>query len=188
MSQQIESASTMQERSASKRLVKILVLIGIGIPVLIEAATLVRLIGGHLGDEEQNRSAAADAAAHVVVEEGDELLPATAPAETIVRMVVRARPDAWTFLVEAEVANPTEHPYELTLRALETQHGEVLDEAHVARRAPGDSARLSARWRLPAGDLPASMEVEGRLVGAPDSVQAAPRRVHFDRIPVRMRE
>ena len=54
MSTQADSTSP-EDAGTSKRLVRILVLIGIGIPILIEAATLVRLIGGHLGGGDGHR-------------------------------------------------------------------------------------------------------------------------------------
>lgn len=170
----------------SKRLVQVLILIGLGIPILIEAATLVRLIGGHLGGDEDGRSTGNDTADVVMVDEGDELLPATAAPEIIARASVRAQLDAWYFVIEVDVQNPAAHSYELTLRDVETRGGRMIDASHTQRWPPGDSARMRAEWELPEGDRPVSMYVSGRLLGAADSTQRAARRVHFDHIPVRM--
>ena len=123
-----------------------------------------------------------------VIDEGDELVPTTAPTERIAQMSVQAQPDQWFFIFAVDVHNTSDHPYELSLRALETQGGQTIRERKTQRWAPGDSARMKVQWTLPPGDLPVSMQVVGRLQVADDSTREQARRVHFGRIPVQMRE
>lgn len=183
-----EANATSPNTVTSNRLVMVFILIGLGIPILIEAVTLVRMIGGHLSGEDDGRFGAADSADVVVVDEGDELLPATAPTETIARASVRAQLNAWYFVFEVDVHNAADRTYELTLDELETRRGQMLREAHIHRAAPGDSTRIRVEWTMPEGDRPVSMQVSGRLIDEDGMVEEASHRVHFDRVPVRMRD
>lgn len=186
MSNQAETPEP-EASSANKKLVRILVLIGIGIPILIEAITLFRLIGGHM--DEESASAAPDTSAAQVVNVGDELLPATPPAEVIAELIVEPNPAAgtWVFEMEVEVRNATGHPYTLEVSALETQDGTRQRQQFSQRWAPGDEGELEAEWSLPEGQLPRSLTARGRLHVTADSVREATRRVELGRVPVQWR-
>ncbi|WP_263784532.1 hypothetical protein [Salinibacter grassmerensis] len=118
---------------------------------------------------------------------GDDLLPATDVTERVVEMQVRAQSSGpWTFRLAVVVENNAETPYRLTLRALETDDGAVLDEVQTATWPPGDSTRFRATWPMGADARPQSLTAEAELQRAEDSTRTVRRRISFGHVPVQM--
>ncbi|WP_263792638.1 hypothetical protein [Salinibacter sp.] len=175
--------------------VRFFLILAFGLAFGIEGMTLVRsyLLSGEEGAgpvaEEQESPAdtlgtrSPDAPLRI----GDDLLPATDVTERVVAMQVRAQSSGpWTFRLAVAVDNRTETPYRLTLRALKTDDGTVLDEGRTATWPPGDSTRFRAAWPMGADARPQSLTAEAQLQHAPGSTRTVRRRISFGHVPVQM--
>ncbi|AGN00667.1 hypothetical protein L593_03580 [Salinarchaeum sp. Harcht-Bsk1] len=143
-------------------LIRLLVALGIGIPILVEGATLLRMLrsfllgGGGGGGNESDSGGDPDTA----VEIGDEILPETPPPEILRRAVVVSGENVWEFQARIRVENTGEDPYTFRVSALRTDEGKrIADPVATERLAPGEPQTLDHTWRMPAGERPASFEV-----------------------------
>jgi hypothetical protein len=173
-----ESDSTPEDGRIRRRtLVRLLVGLGIGIPILIELATFLGLVeqsllGGGTGDEAGTDGGTGDATttptARRAVGPGDELLPDTVPTETLSAASVRATQDAWVFDATVEVSNHADEDYVLQLTAVTTDGGTTVDGETATVRVPaGETATAAGQWALPPGERPATMRVVTSMGGEP---------------------
>jgi hypothetical protein len=176
-------------------LVRFFLILAFGLAFGIEGMTLVRsylLSGeGESGPVAEEQRAPADTlgtrSSDAPLRIGDDLLPATDVTERVVEMQVRAQSSGpWTFRLAVVVDNGTETPYRLTLRALETDDGTVLDEGRTATWPPGDSTRFRAAWPMGADARPQSLTAEAELQYTADSTRTVRRRISFGHVPVQM--
>lgn len=170
-------------------LLRALVGLGFGIPLAVEGATLLgmldsQLFGGGGGDESDGAESDDEAAPVVAV--GDELLPGTAPADTLTDAAVVSGGEAGRrFEVAIAVENTGERPYQLRLGVVRTAEGTRVDGgASTDRLEPGASATLRATYDLPDGETPATLSVVGaEYVGTGERLTQ--RTVRFEDVPVR---
>lgn len=166
-----------------RRLIRILVVVGVGIPILIEAVTFAGLVTNSLGADGPTASETAAPADERAVGVGDELLPATGPTETVEDAYVVAGDDGWQFVCTVRVGNVTGESYELTFGAVETGAGRVVEgTASTGRIAPGGDGTVTGTWTLPAGQQPARLTVAIARGDAGASTDAV---VRLGGIPVR---
>jgi hypothetical protein len=151
-----------------RTLVKLLVGLGVGIPVVVELATFLGLVGGQLLGGSDGEP----------VGVGDELLPATPHSETVVDALYDAGTGRFTLTVE--VSNGTEAAYDLRLGTVTTAAGERVDGGGSVTVPPGQTATLTGAWALPATDRPRRLAVTART---PDGT--VERTVEFGTLPVR---
>lgn len=139
-----------------RTLIRLLVGLGIGIPVLIEGATLLGLLGGLFGDGGEATATPTRTATGVGV--GDELLPETAPAETVESAYITA--DAWLFSMTVGVENTGDRTYQLRLEAVRTRGGDVVEGGGESGPIePGASGSVTGTWDLPDGAAPDTVDV-----------------------------
>ncbi|MFA1611183.1 hypothetical protein [Halobellus rubicundus] len=145
-------------------LIRILVGLGIGIPIAIEATTFLglireRLFGGDGSESEATATTTTSPPQGVGI--GDELLPETAPTEIVTDAVVHISDDgSWTFELVVDVENAGEAPYELRLSTVTTDDGTTVEErASSGQIPPGETRELTNTWELPTGESPASLAV-----------------------------
>lgn len=142
-------------------LLRWIIVVAIGIPVLIELRTFLGLAGVIGGGEDTPTATPTPAGDRVGV--GDELLPATGPAETVTEATVTARDDGdWPFTLAVRVDNDDDGEYQLRLGAVRTGAGDTVDGgAETPRLDPGESTTLTAEWALPPGAAPEAVQVSG---------------------------
>lgn len=139
-------------------LIRILVGLGIGIPILIEGATFLELFRRHLLGSDTPTPTATDTPGGVAV--GEELLPATPQTETLSAATLRAGDGAWSFEVTVTVENTGEVPYELRLGEVVTETGTMVDgAASTGQVPPGETATVEGAWALPSGAEPDRLAV-----------------------------
>ncbi|WP_232798039.1 hypothetical protein [Salinibacter altiplanensis] len=179
--------------AASPWVVRLFLILAFGLAFGIEGMTLVRgyLLSGE--DEaapvaaEQEGAGAPSARSDGPLRVGDDLLPATAVTERVAEMQIRAHSSGpWTFHLAIAVDNRTGAPYRLTLRALETDDGTVLDDVQTAAWPAGDSTQLRAAWPMGANARPQSLTAEAELQHDGDSTRTVRRRISFGHVPVQM--
>ena len=171
-------------------LIRALVGLGFGIPIAIEGATLLgmldsQLFGGGGGESDGDETAGPATPTEPVVAVGDELLPGTAPAETLTDAAVVAGEDGRRFEVTVAVENTGERAYELRLGVVRTADGTRVDGgASTDSLEPGASTALTATYDLPDGETPATLSVVGaESVGTGERITQ--RTVRFEDVPVR---
>ncbi|SEW19159.1 hypothetical protein [Halobacterium jilantaiense] len=183
------TAASDDDSDVTRRwLIRAVVGLGLGIPVVVEGATLVGLVESWLfGDGEGDDAAASTTtASEPATVVGDDLLPTTDRAETLADATVYARDDGWRFELAVDVENSGDRPYELRLGTVTTQDGARVDgDAATDRLAVGESATLSASYDLPDGETPATMAVVGVEYVDGGGERFFQQTVRFGNIPVR---
>ncbi|MFB6068829.1 MAG: hypothetical protein ABEJ90_02770 [Halobacterium sp.] len=171
-----------------RTLIRLLVGLGIGIPVLVEGLTLLGLVGQQLsGDGGDDGDGAETPDAPSGVDVGDEMLPETTQRETLASAILREGGDRWDLTLTADVANTGDADYEFQLVTVTTADGETVSGgASTDRLAPGEETSITGEWAIPAGSTPASVDVVALLY--PDgegSVETVTATVPLAKIPVR---
>ena len=167
-----------------RTLIRLLVGLGIGLPVAIEVATFLGLFGSRVGgDGEDGNGAGTPTPGETetpppdAVGVGDELLPATPQADTVTEAAVRTEDGDRVFVMTVEVDNDTEQGYELRLDALTTREGTtVTGGGRTDQLEPGESATVTGRWELPAGERPGAVIVVATETGPDGSRETVTRR------------
>ncbi|MFB6157490.1 MAG: hypothetical protein ABEJ34_06590 [Haloferacaceae archaeon] len=169
--------------------VRLLVALGIGIPVAVEGATFLGLVGNRLGTggepsgvEDDTATPAADR-----VGVGDELLPATEPTDRLVGAAVDGNADRWRVELTVEVENTLDTAYELRLGELTTDGGRTVDGGgSTGPMASGTRTTVTGTWTIPPGTTPDTVSVAA-LVAVPgaDHRRRHARRVPLEKIAVR---
>lgn len=139
-----------------RTLVRLLVGLGIGVPILLEALTFLGLLGDTFGPDDGGTATPTGTPAGVGV--GDELLPETVPTDEVTAAYISA--DQWTFTMSVAVENGAGGTYELRLRAVTTEDGRtVAGGGESDPIPPGESGSVVGRWDLPDGSDPAAVDV-----------------------------
>jgi hypothetical protein len=167
-------------------LIRLLVGLGIGVPVLVEARTLLGIASSFLfGDGGDRETTARATTERPTTGIGDELLPATEPQDTLAEASVTLRDDSRRFAVVVDVTNPTDVPYTLDFGTVTTSAGtRVGGGATSGRVEPGASQTVTAAWSLPVGEEPDTMVVAG-VRHAADGDERVERTVELGDVPVR---
>lgn len=181
------SARAMDRRT----LVRLLVGLGIGVPVAVEGATFLGLVSREFGGGgDDGGDAAADTTrtpARRRIGVGDELLAATRPVERVTGMRLGASGDRWRFELTAEVRNDLDTAYEFRLGPVTTSGGRTVEGgASTGPMAAGTTATVTGRWDLPAGERPATLSVSAvvAVVGG-ETPRRPAAEVPLARVPVR---
>jgi len=183
-------SDTDEDDDVTRRwLIRALIGLGFGIPIAVEGATLLGMLDNQLfggdGDSDGDASDGTATATEPVVAVGDELLPATPPAETLTDAAVVTGDAGRRFRVAVDVENASERAYELQLDAVRTEEGTRIEGgASTGSLDPGASTTLTATYALPDGETPATLSVVGaESVGTGERITQ--RTVRFEDVPVR---
>lgn len=167
-----------------RTLVRLLVVLGIGIPLVVEGATFTTMIDHGLTGTSSASTATPTTSGGVAV--GDDLVAATPTSETVTDALVLVHPDEWTFTLTVRVENTGETPYELRLDAAETAGGKTISAStSTGKLAPGESKVITGRWHLPPGATPTKVDVVALTYGTDTSTEAVRTTVDLAKVPVR---
>lgn len=166
-----------------RTLVRLLVGLGIGIPILVEAITFLGLVEHQLSGGDGTGGPATEAPRQVGI--GDELLPETAPTETLSEAVVDASSERWLLRLVVAVDNSTDTAYEFQLGNVTTNAGTVVTGgASTGVLSPSERTTLAGTWTIPGGETPESVDATGIL--DPDgAAETTTERVRLAKVPVR---
>jgi hypothetical protein len=183
--EQIAGAERDEEESigglSRRTIIRLLVGLGIGIPLLVEMATffgLVRQSFGGGSDSEGDGDGTGGPTATPQPEgvgPGDELLPETPPADTVRTADIRAESDAWRLTISVEVENDTDRAYVLQLGAVTTTGGDIVQgDQPIVRVEAGDAGTVTGEWALPPGERPAELVARTSLGGGETTEHRVP--------------
>jgi hypothetical protein len=179
-----ESATADAGDDRTRRwLIRALVGLGVGVPVAVEGATFLGLVGKHLGDGSGTATRSATPAGRRVGV-GDELLPDTPQREVLSDAAVKGGSgDTWSFDVLVTVRNTGEAPYEVRLGAVTTDGGRtVTGGASSGAVESGATATLTESWTVPAGSQPSKLVVYGITHG--ETATRVRETVRLARVPI----
>jgi len=166
-----------------RTLVRLLIGLGIGIPILVEGLTFLGLIERQLFDEGGDSTDEPTATPIRRVGVGDELLPDTPQPETVRELLIIAAGDPWQFTMSVAVENTGDVPYELRLGEVTLSDGTTVQGGgSTGQIPPGDQGTAAAQWSLPSGSTPRTVEVTGTAYG--ESPTVIEEDVHLSKVPV----
>jgi hypothetical protein len=170
-----------------KRLVRLMILIGIVLIVVIEGVTFAGLLGDALlggnGDGNGGAGTATDTATPATdrVGVGDELLAETPQRETVRAASVTARDDGWVFQLTLAINNTADSDYQFRFETVETTGGQQVDGSGSIVVPAGESDTVTGRWVLPESERPDAVTVVGVQLANETTVTET---VAIERIPV----
>ncbi|WP_135662189.1 hypothetical protein [Halorhabdus rudnickae] len=139
-------------------LAKVLLVVAIAIPVIIEGITFFGLFGQHFGSANDAATPTPDA-----LGVGEDLLSGVEGSEaaaTIESGSIQASDDGWLFTVSINVANHGNSPTRVTFGPVTTGEGTVLEQTVTSDRlSKNGTDSVVAQWTLPSGETPRSIEV-----------------------------
>lgn len=172
MSDDSEDGGDGGGNTSRRRLVRLLVALGFGVPLLVEGATVLGLVDEWVGGDATPTASPAPTATPTPapVGEGDELLPETTQVDRLAAVELAETADGRELTLVVEVENGGDASYQLRLSRLVTADGDQVEGgAATDTLDPGESTTLTARWTLPAGAEPAGVEVVALVRPAGDS-------------------
>jgi len=145
------------EEPSGKQWIRLLVIVGIGIPILIEVITFAGMLS-HPAGSATSGATTTDVPAGAV--EGDEILSSTEPVERIDSATVVARNDGWQFQLTIAVNNTGSSAQELRIGPVTTRAGRTVEGSVTTGSVqPGETQTVAGSWLLPKGQRPDALEV-----------------------------
>lgn len=143
-----------------RTLIRLLVGIGIGLPLLIEGVTFLGLLEAQLLGNGGPQATPTGTPPEDGVAVDGELLPETAPADTLSTASIAVEGDDRTLTLTAFVENTGNASYELRLGSVRTRGGtQVGGSATTGTIPPGESGTVTEQWDLPGGSMPGYVTV-----------------------------
>ncbi len=167
-------------------MVRVLIVLAIAIPILIEVVTFGGLIGHYLGGGDDPAAATeTPTPEREGAGVGATILNETAATERIDSASLITGEDSWQFILTVGVDGPGE-PYELRLNSVTTREGTTVEGsgATTGRLAADQSGTVTGTWLLPPGEHPETLAVT--VVTTPDggTEQAREYTVTVGNVPV----
>lgn len=188
MQDQPNDSQTDTSNNSTKRLVKILVIIGIGIPVLVELMTLFNLINVNLFSRESDRPTKTESTIEErTYGEGDTLLADTGTPVVIDHLMIKV--DATNWMMEMTLSQPVKETEfrEVFVDSLKLESGSVIRAAAEQNWQGGETGipRLKISRKLPNGDRPRSIYFSISQTPSGDTQQFTQYEIPLGNIPVR---
>lgn len=175
-----------ESKKSRKKLVRWLVILGIGIPVLVELLTLFNLINVQFTDEEQQLPNTSETATERAVVEGDTLFKSSADPLVIRQLLIKVNAQEWEFELGLAYAGDAPGPdTRFTIDSLLLNSGTVLQSQNVEWEIDEGQTQLEAKWDLPPGDIPTALFLSTFQQFSSDSLAKTPREIKLNKIPVR---
>lgn len=175
--------------NSTKRLVKILVIVGIGVPVLVELMTLFNLINVQIFEDEKDANSQDTNVADVRgFGEGDTLFADQELAVLIDQLRVKVSAQEWRFaLGMTSVDSTSQDELRISVDSLRLQSNKILlgDDSSSWEVKQSMPAQVFGEWYLPNGDIPTKLFISTYQQIAEDSTHQVRQEVPLDKIPVR---
>lgn len=167
----------------SKTLIRTLIIVGIGIPVLVELLTFFNLVNVQLFEDEPEQRPTQDQSVQVVTyAQGDTLFADSNYPVIISAMRINVSAQEWVFELQLHPSDTTTQANTLVnVDSLELKNSNMLHASKewTVSRGKGLS------WTLPNGQIPVRLYMTARQPASDDSVQQIRQEVPLGNIPVR---
>lgn len=175
-----------ENEKSRKNLVRWLVILGIGIPVLVELLTLFNLINVRFNGKDNEPPHTVEPTSEHAVAQGDTLFNTSAAPVILQEMLIKVNAQEWDFeLVLAYAGEEASPDARLAIDSLRLQSGMTLTSGEYEWETEGGRTQLEAEWRLPSGDIPTALFLSTFQQLSPDSINQIPRQITLNKIPVR---
>ncbi|WP_441001380.1 hypothetical protein [Fodinibius sp. SL11] len=177
-----------KSNDSTKRLVKILVIVGIGIPVLVELMTLFNLINVQIFEDEKDaNSQGFDVAEVSGFSEGDTLFANQVSKMVIEELRIKVSAQEWRFALRMTSTDSTSQDnLKISVDSLRLQSNKILlgsdSSSWEVKQVP---IQVHGEWTLPNGDIPTKMFLSMYQPTREDSVEKVTQEVPLDKLPVR---
>ncbi|MDX1637729.1 MAG: hypothetical protein R3281_07155 [Balneolaceae bacterium] len=190
-----DSPAENSSNKSSKKWVRILIIVAIGIPVLIELNTLVNLVKVHLLGEEPQAAGHTEQVESNRIREyvaGDTLFAHQDYALLLGEAQVDVRPGHWDFRMNLQAAPPATG-YRADLDSIVLRSDRVIypgDQAGWDRDNKGGTSTLQGTWQVENGDIPDRMYLSIYPTGdsGSDTTRVERLDIPFGPIPIRYRQ
>ena len=183
-----DSEKPHSDKNSGNNLVRILVIVFIGIPVLVELMTLFNLINVNLwGDEPEAVDPTTQTAEVRQFVEGDTLFTDSQYPLLINVMRIKVSTQDWEFnLGLSPVRVSSQQHAEITIDSLRLRSGQILKTNKIFSGSVDkpQGSELQASWELPSGDIPTEMYMSLKYPSADTSV-ITHRKFELGNLPVR---
>lgn len=169
-----------------KTLLRLLIIVGIGLPILIEVVTFGSMMGHHLvgdtGGEAVPETPTAEQAGASV---GDPILESSEVSVRIEAASVVTADEGWRFTLTVNVTNTGPDPAAVRFDSVTTRSGETIAGAASTGQLPAEETDdVTKSWLLPPGERPATVSVTVLRYPDGESAQSTQYTVALGDIPV----
>lgn len=183
-----DTDSRQSSEESSNRLLKILIVVGIGIPVLIELLTLFNLVNVQIFGSEDDEI---DQQKEPVTEmqrfaEGDTLFADYRSSVLIDQMRAKVSANQWHFVLRLINLDTSDTIQPIKIDSLQLQSGQMLEvQKKYDWNTTDNEFHISDEFSLPAGDIPVTIYISFVQPDSEDSKAYVQQEVKLDNIPVR---
>lgn len=167
-------------------LLRLVIVLAIGIPIVIEGLTFVGLVGNQFDSGNggpTDGGTPTDGPSLRTVKVGDDLLAETDQPERLETATVSTT-DGWRFTLAVEVTNTGADGYAFRITQVTTDSGVTFDrDETTGQLASGESTVLTGNWDVPDGEVPERVTVEA-TVPTPDGTRTVSETVTFATVGV----
>lgn len=161
----------------NKRWLRIIIILAIGIPVILELNTLVNLVKVQFwGKDDETVKETRSPVQEQGFSAGDTLDIDQDLQIVIQRMKINVSPQQWEFNLGLNTVKQPTYAFDFRIDSLELDSGKKL---------PGRDRYASASWEIPNGDLPVRLYFNLNKYVGTDSVSSISRAIYIEKIPVR---
>jgi hypothetical protein len=169
-----------------KTLLRLLIIVGIGLPILIEVVTFGSMMGHHLlgdtGGEAVPETPTAEPAGAGV---GDPILESANVSARIDTASVVTADEGWRFTLTVNVTNTGSDPAAVRLDSVTTRNGETIEGAASTGQLSAEGTDdVTKSWLLPPGERPDAVSVTVLMYPDGGAVQSTQYTVALGDIPV----
>jgi len=168
---------------------RILIVVAIGIPVLLEVSTLYNLVKVHIWGKDEAPVEETQPAEEIREYISGDTLVADPPL-VLRDMRISVSPTEWNFRLILETAEKPSTEYQVLIDSLELNSGERLANGRSAgwMFRPESKTYLHAEtWQIPNGDIPRNLKFRVRENYYSDSAKVRNEKIRLGPIPVRYR-
>jgi hypothetical protein len=177
-----------QSNGSTKRLVKILVIVGIGIPVLVELMTLFNLVNVQIFEGENEVDSQEFEIEDVRgFNEGDTLFSNQA-AIVIDELLVKVDAQEWKFVLglsSTDSISQDKLKIGVDSLSLQSKKNLLANDSNSWKVKQSVPAQVYGEWLLPNGDIPTMLFISIYQQTGEDSLKKVTQQVPLDKIPVR---
>ena len=169
-----------------KTLLRLLIIVGIGLPILIEVVTFGSMMGHHLtGDAGSEAVAETPTPEQAGAGVGDPILESSAVSARIEAASVVTADDGWRFTLTVNVTNSGADTAAVRLDNVTARNGETIDGTASTGRLPaGQTDAVTQSWLLPPGERPDTVSVTVFVYPDEGATQSTQYTVALGDIPV----
>lgn len=186
---QEESSPNNKSGSTKKIWLRVLIIVAIGIPVLIELSTLVNLLKVQFWGEKEDTTEQVQTTGQVrEIVEGDTLFTSPGYTLRLQTMRVEVSPGSWEFKLTLNARKDTISAYDVQVDSLGLRSGNILaGKGTLEWNTTSDFEVLETTedWEVPNGDIPNRLFLTVYSDNDPDSSEIEHLDLPLGPIPVR---